>query len=83
MKKTLFLSLFALIAAINFAQTISDVRAETQAGKIVVHYYLNTQKPTKLSLSYSDNGGRTFKPCRSIIGLMEKQGAGKHSVTWD
>jgi formylglycine-generating enzyme required for sulfatase activity len=67
------------------AQRISNVQASFDEEKmeVTVSCYLESTKPHDLSLSYSDDKGKTWRPCETVSGDIKDQTTGEKKIVWE
>ncbi|MDH6341578.1 hypothetical protein M2480_000965 [Parabacteroides sp. PFB2-12] len=73
---------FGCLQVIN-AQKIEKVEAEAIDGKIRVTCSLQTKQHVDLSISYSEDNGNSFLPCRTLSGDLMNQLSGHKQLIWD
>lgn len=81
MKHILFLLLFIVITAILSAQTVSNVSSRFEGGRVVVSF--NLQSPLNCNLSYSADGGKTYRPCKTVAGDTYNKTVGAKTIYWN
>jgi hypothetical protein len=65
------------------AQQVRNTDAEAIEGKIRVTCDLQTATPQNLYLSYSEDNGQSFIPCRTVAGDLVNQTSGRKELIWD
>ena len=81
MKRILFLSLLFTCLTLS-AQTVTDVDANQVGKTIEITYHLD--RTADISVEYSTDGGRTYKPLRRVSGDVGRGiTAGYRTITWD
>ena len=81
MKRILFLSLLFTCLTLS-AQTVSGVDANQVGKTIEITYHLD--RTADISVDYSTDGGRTYKPLYRVSGAVGKSvQAGNNTITWD
>ena len=83
MAKNILIVAFLLIAFSVRSQVVSNVTAELVNDKVSVRYTLQSATPANCFLSYSDDGGRTFKPCVNVSGSLWSQTSGSKTIVWN
>ena len=48
-----------------------------------MHYNLQSDTPSNCFLSYSADGGRSFKPCINVSGDLWSQSSGNKTIVWN
>jgi hypothetical protein len=65
------------------AQQVTKTEAEAIEGKIRVTCELQTSTYQDLYLSYSEDNGQSFLPCRTVAGDLVNQLSGRKELIWD
>lgn len=81
MKRSLFFTLLFACSVLS-AQTVTGVDANQVGKTIEITYHLD--RTADISLDYSTDGGRTYKPLHRVSGDVGRGiTAGHRTITWD
>ncbi len=88
MLRPLLLLSFFLVSSYSFAQTVENIRVETEGDKIKVHYRIGGSTEAqlyKVTLSCSLDGGARFEPKAVIgdVGMNIRGGRSYYTIVWD
>ncbi|HER07319.1 MAG TPA: hypothetical protein ENO20_00265 [Bacteroides sp.] len=88
MLRSLLLLPVLLISYISFAQTVENIRVETEGEKIKIHYRIGGSTEAQLyrvTLTCSLDGGDRFEPKAVIgdVGMNIRGGKSYYTIVWD